>query len=131
VSGIDIHGVPIASESTDKYLKTAYVVKWEEVRMLFLGHLSHMPSDDMLDEFGEPDIIFVPTGDSHYIEGAEAAKLIKKLEPAVIIPAYYKSSSDLLKALGVKPEKPEEKFVFRKKDLATMKGKVVVLEANG
>src|ERR1700734_3126105 len=36
IKGIEIIGFPIASESTEKFLKTAYAVIWEEMKFVFL-----------------------------------------------------------------------------------------------
>jgi L-ascorbate metabolism protein UlaG (beta-lactamase superfamily) len=125
---IEIRGWSIANESTEKFLKTVYAITWEDIRCVFLGHLSKPLHEDFLDEIGEPDILFIPTGDSHFIDSADATKLIKQIEPSVIVPAFYKNANDLLKALGQKPSS-QEKFVFKKKDLTGMKSEVVLIES--
>ena len=129
VKDIEVRGWPITKESTEKYLKTVYLVTWEDMRFVFLGHVSAMLPDDVIEEISEPDVLFVPTGE-HLLSGADAAKLIKKLEPAVIIPSFFKNANEFLKALGQKGEHVE-KLVFRKKDIAGAKGRIVVLEAKG
>src|ERR1700722_12940684 len=40
VKGIEIVGFPIGNESTEKFLKTAYSIIWEEMKFVFLGHPS-------------------------------------------------------------------------------------------
>lgn len=57
-----------------------------------------------------------------------AAKLVKKLEPAAVIPSFVKNAGEFSKTLGQKAE-PQDKFVFKKKDLLNLKGKAVVLKA--
>jgi L-ascorbate metabolism protein UlaG (beta-lactamase superfamily) len=130
VKGIEIQGFPIPGESNEKYTKTIFAITWEEMRFVVLGHLSGPLPAAMIEDLGEPDVLFVPTGDSHFIEAGDAAKLIKQLEPKVIVPIYYKTPNDLAKAMGVKPEE-EEKFVFKKKDIVTMKNKLVTIESKG
>ncbi len=127
--GIEIRGFAVPKESTDKYLKTIYLVTWEDIRFVFLGHLADVPSDDVMEKIAEPDVLFVPTGD-HFFSGEDAAKLVKKLEPAVVIPSFAAKPTEFLKAFGAKGEM-EEKFVFKKKDLVNTKGRVMVLEAKG
>lgn len=131
VKGIEVRGLPIEAESTEKYLKTIFMITWEEMRFAILGHLSHASSldEETLEEIGEPDLLFVPTGD-HLLPPAEAARLVKRLAPAVAIPVAEKDPTEFLKAAGVKGESAE-KLVFKKKDLAQGKGRVVVLEARG
>ena len=123
---IVVRGFPLAQESSEKFLKTAYLVQWEEVSLVFLGHLSKTIDGELLEELGEPDILFVPTGDEHFIAPEAAAKLVKQLGPAIVIPSYSKDAKAFSKAFGQNPS-PQEKFVFKKKDLAGKKGEVVVL----
>jgi len=125
--GIEIRGWGIEEESTDKFVKTVYAVEWEEMRLVFLGHLSKPLDSKLLEELGEPDILFVPTGDSHFLEPEQAAKLVKQLEPAIVIPSFRKDGKEFLKAMGEKGE-AQEKLVLKKKDLADKKSQVVVLE---
>ena len=126
VKNIEIRGFAAANDSTEKYLKTIYLVTWEEMRFLFLGHIAEMPDGDIMEEISEPDVLFIPTGE-HYLTGEEAVKLMKKLEPRVTIPSFFKSPAEFLKAAGAKAE-TEEKFVFKKKDLAETKSRIIVLE---
>ena len=127
VKGIEISGINISEESTEKFLKTAYLVKWEGIKLAFLGHLSKSLSAATVEELDEPDVVFLPVGGGHFLSPEEAAKLAKKLAPSFVIPAFYKNPADFLKAMGQKSE-PEEKLVFKKKDLEGAKNKVVVLK---
>jgi L-ascorbate metabolism protein UlaG (beta-lactamase superfamily) len=127
IGGIEVRGWSVPQESTEKYLKTVYLVTWEDIRLLFLGHLSSPLDGDMMEDIAEPDVLFLPVGD-HFLSAADAAKLSKKIEPAIVIPSFAKNAGEFLKAMGQKAA-PEEKFVFKKKDLAGSKGRVVVLEA--
>jgi L-ascorbate metabolism protein UlaG (beta-lactamase superfamily) len=126
--GIEIVGFSIAGESTEKFLKTTYVVTWEEMKFVFLGHLSAPIDAALVEEFAEPDVLFLPVGGGHFLEPNVAAKIAKQLEAKIIIPSFYKNSDEFLKALGKKAE-PAEKFVFKKKDIAGDKDKPVVLNA--
>ena len=69
---IEIRGFGLLGDSTDKYLKTAYLVLWEDMRFVFLGHAASFPSDDIMEELAEPDVLFVPVGD-HFFSGEDAA----------------------------------------------------------
>ncbi len=125
---IQVQGWPVTKESTAKFLKTVYLVKWEGLSFVFLGHISEGLEPEVVEAFSEQDIIFVPIGE-HFLSDEEAAKFVKKLEPAVIIPSFSKKSDSFLKALGQKAE-IQEKFVFKKKDLENMKNKAVVLKTS-
>jgi L-ascorbate metabolism protein UlaG (beta-lactamase superfamily) len=127
IKGIEIAGFPIVGESTEKFLKTAYVVEWEEMKLVFLGHLSAPVDATLMEEFAEPDVLILPVGGGHFLEPNVAAKLAKQLEAKIIIPSFYRNEDDFLKALGKKAESAE-KFVFKMKDIAGDKDKPVVLK---
>jgi L-ascorbate metabolism protein UlaG (beta-lactamase superfamily) len=127
IKGIEILGFPIAGESTEKFLKTAYAVFWEEMKFVFLGHLSRPLDAAMMEEFSDPDVLVLPVGGGHFLEPEVAAKMVKQLEAKVVVPSFYKSPDEFLKALGKKAEKAD-KFVFKKKDIESEKGRPVVLK---
>lgn len=126
---IEIIGFPIQEESTEKFLKTAYAVTWEDMKLVFLGHLSKPMDATLMEEFSEPDILFLPVGGDHFLEPDVAAKIAKQLEAKIIIPSFYKDPADFLKALG-KKEEIMDKFVFKQKDIVADKGRAIILKAN-
>lgn len=128
VKGIEIVGFPIASESTEKFLKTAYSVIWEEMKFVFLGHLSAPIDAALMEEFSDPDVLILPVGGENFLEPGVAAKIAKQLEAKIIIPSFYKNPDEFLKALGKKAD-VSEKFVFKQKDIATEKGRPIILKA--
>jgi L-ascorbate metabolism protein UlaG (beta-lactamase superfamily) len=127
VKGIEILGFPIASESTEKFMKTAYAVLWEEMKFVFLGHLSTPIDAALAEEFGDADVLFLPIGGGNFLEPGVAAKTAKQLEAKIVIPSFYKTPDDFLKALGKKAE-VMDKFVFKQKDIVADKGRPVVLK---
>ncbi len=130
IKSIQIQGWPVQKESTGKILKTIYLVNWEDISFVFLGCLSNGLEPEIFEELTEADILFIPVGGGHFLSAELAAKLAKKLEPAAIIPSFFKNPNEFLKAIGQKAE-VQEKFVFKKKDLAGLKTKVVVLKSAG
>ena len=125
---IHIQGWAVPKESTEKFLKTVYLVRWEGLSFVFLGHISDGLEPEVVEELSEQDVLFVPVGD-HFLSDEDAAKFVKKLEPAVVIPSFVKKSDSFLKALGQKTE-IQEKFVFKKKDLENLKNKAVILKTS-
>lgn len=126
--GIEIEGWGLASESTAKFLKSVYSVRMEDIRIVLLGHASKIPPTEVLEAAGDPDVLILPVGD-HFFSATDAAKLVKQLEPAAVIPSFYKSTAEVSKALGQKAE-PQEKFVFKKKDLVEGQERLLILKAN-
>ena len=126
IRGIEVSGVGVAEESTEKYLKQVYLVRWDDMSFAFLGHLKNVPATEILEGLNDPNILFLPVGGGHFMSPQDAAKVAKKIEPNLIVPAFYKTPTDFLKAMGQKGRE-EEKLVFKKKDLTEENGKVVVL----
>ena len=127
--GIVIKGIPVSAESTEKFLKTIYTVLWEEMRLVFFGHLSKPVDATIIEELGEADIVFIPTGDSHFIFPEAALKLVKQLEPKLVVPSYTKNAHEFVKVFGQKAE-PQEKYVFKKKDLIGKKSEIILLQVS-
>jgi len=127
MKGISIVGFPVAEESTEKFLKTAYSVIWEEMKFAFLGHCSHPLQASLMEEFFEADVLFLPAGGGHFLEPSIAAKIVKQLEAKIVIPSFIKDPAEFLKALGKKAD-PVEKFVFKKKDISGDKERPVILK---
>ncbi len=128
IKGIEVLGFPVAGESTERFVKTAYAAQWEGMKFVFLGHLSKPMDAALMEEFSDPDVLVLPVGGGHFLEPEVAAKIAKQLEARVIVPSFYKNPDEFLKALGKKAEKTD-KFVFRQKDIAGDKGRPVVLAA--
>jgi L-ascorbate metabolism protein UlaG (beta-lactamase superfamily) len=125
---IEILGFPVPAESAEKFLKTTYAVLWEGMKFVFLGHLSTPLDATLLEEFSEPDVLFLPVGGGHFLEPEVAAKIVKQLEAKIVIPSFYKDPAAFLKALGTKGESME-KLVFKQKDIASDKGRAIILKA--
>jgi L-ascorbate metabolism protein UlaG (beta-lactamase superfamily) len=131
IKDINIFGFGLAKESAENFLKTAYLVKAEGMNLCFLGHLSETPEPAILEHLEEIDVLFIPAGGSPFIEQKPAIKLIKQIEPKIIIPSFYKIPQLKRKADDLKifleefnhKEKiePKEKLTIKKKDLADIK----------
>ncbi|MGB9608773.1 MAG: MBL fold metallo-hydrolase [Minisyncoccia bacterium] len=128
ISGIEIYGFQVDQESTEKFIKTIFEIIWEEIKLVFLGPISNLPEGDFLDDISEPDILFIPSSGKPLIKPEEAVKLIKTLEPKIIIPTFADSEpKEFFKILGQKPEL-QEKFVFKKKDILNKTKEIVFLK---
>jgi len=141
IKDADINGFLLAKESSSKFFKTAYLVKIEDINLCFLGHISEMPEPAILEHLGEPDIVFIPAGGSPFIDQKSAAKIIKQLQPKIIIPSFFKAASLKRKAEDInkfleelngdksKVGEAQEKLTIKKKDLAAIKkAEVAVLK---
>lgn len=137
IKGLEIKGFGVPGESTDKFFKTAYLVKAEDLNLCFLGHLAEYPEPQVLEELEKIDLLFIPAGGKPFLKQESAVKLIKQLDAKVVVASFFKipglkrpsdDVKDFAKELGQKAE-PEEKLVIKKKDLLEQKGfRLVVLK---
>lgn len=134
--GVFIQG--IRSLQTDKKSRNIiYVVEAEDVRIAHLGYLGESDlSEEQLKEMGNVDILIVPVDGDKTISYAEAAKIVARIEPAIVIPMCYDSKkkekglAPFLKALGEKDIVPQDKLSIQKKNIADdqEKAQIVILE---
>lgn len=125
----EIQGVRVdgwATEYEDKIEKTAYVFELEDIKVGILGYIKKEPSPELLEHFEEIDIMVIPAG-KPYLSEDHAAKIIRQIEPAIVIPAFTKETPKKLFAeLGQSPNS-EEKLVLKKKDISPAAMKVIHL----
>ncbi|HEY4523965.1 MAG TPA: MBL fold metallo-hydrolase [Candidatus Paceibacterota bacterium] len=116
IDGIEIKGIQLVKESTGKLIKTAYLVTLEEIKLGFLGEAFEVPDAETLSFLGDAEILFLPTGEKPYLKPEEAARVVKQIEPNIVIPSFYKSPKDFLEEMGQKAE-PQEKLTIKKKEI--------------
>lgn len=135
ISGITIQGIPLQEESAEKFFKTVYKVSAEEIVMGFLGHLSGTLPPEAMEKLKDADLLFIPAGGKPFIGQEAAAKLVKQLNPKIIIGSFFKvpglkrSSLDWKSFADETGQKPEilEKLTIRKKELKDQKGKKLAM----
>jgi L-ascorbate metabolism protein UlaG (beta-lactamase superfamily) len=146
VGGVFSIGVPSVSHydtadkkgsATASRINTVYALQFEGMNLLFAGALDEKKLDQSaLEDIDSVDILFVPIGGEGVLDAAGALSLANSLEANVIIPIHYEDISGVnakdtlktfLKEAGQEDAEVMDKFTIKKKDLAGMKGKVVVL----
>jgi len=124
VSGITIRGIAARAHMDPEGKKTAiiYTLSADDTKIAVLGHIHPDLTDNEAEEIGLVDLAVVPVGDSGYtLDGIGALKVIKKLEPKVVIPTHFADKAvkyevpqaelaDGLKGLGMEPADTAEKF---------------------
>lgn len=146
VNGIKIKGTKTYHD-TEKGAKrgenTVYTYKIDDVNVCHLGDLGHELSKDEIASIGKVDILMIPVGGLYTIDGETAAKVVKQLNPKVVIPMHYqtevlspdfgelsKVDSFIDKMSGWKVVKADS-FSFTKTEISKLKNKqIVVLSFN-
>jgi len=114
-----------------------FLFEIEEMAVCHLGDLGEMLTASEIEELGKIDVLMLPVGGKDTLSVANAAKLVRQLEPAVVIPMHYRASilqSDLepveafLKEFGTTDIKPQPKLTVTRSSLP-LTTQVVLLEA--
>ncbi len=69
-------------------LNTAFVFGADDVTVCHLGALDHVPSEAELDALGRIDVLVLPVGAQGRLGPGQAAEIVGKLEPGVVIPLH-------------------------------------------
>lgn len=96
VSGFNIIGVAAQAHLDDstKQLATMYKVMAGELNVLITGHIYPDVSDAQLEALGPVDVMLVPVGGNGYtLDAVGALKVIKEVEPKLVIPTHYADKS--------------------------------------
>jgi len=132
VSGVSIHGIAARAHVDEEGSKTATIYKLvadDDTSILITGHIYPELTDAQLESIGMVDIMFVPVGGNGYtLDPVGALKLIKKIEPKLIVPTHYDDSSlkfpvpqqdleQVLKSLAMEPKEKVAKFKLKAGEL--------------
>lgn len=72
---------------------TIYAMDMEDVSICHLGKLGHLLNDEAIEAIGNVDILLVPVGGNITIDAAQAARLVRTIEPKIVIPMHFKTAS--------------------------------------
>lgn len=118
-----------------EYINTIYFFTLEDISFCFLGDLASHEIDQKTKEYIDSvDVIFVPIGGEGTLDAVTATKAIKPFSPKAIIPMDYGKDREknalesFLKETG-STDNPELKYVFKKKDIESLTGQVIVIQA--
>lgn len=124
IAGVVIHGIAARAHMDSEGQQTAviYTLGAEDLKIAILGHIYPELNDDQVEQIGHVDIAVVPVGNSGYtMDGLGALKVIKQIEPKVVIPTHYADKAlkyevpqvelaESLKALAMEPSETLDKY---------------------
>lgn len=96
VADVSVQGVAARShlDEEGKASATMYRLLVDGVRVVVVGHIYPELSDQQLEDLGTVDILFIPVGGNGYtLDSIGAQRIIKEIEPRVVVPTHYDSSS--------------------------------------
>ncbi len=141
VSGVSIYGVEARAhiDQAGQNTATMYKLIVDDMSVLITGHIYPELSDPQLESIGMVDLMIVPVGGNGYtLDAIGALKLIKKIEPKVVVPTHYdtkgltfpvpqQSLEEALKSLAMEPKEIISKLKFNAGYLSDLT-QLVILE---
>lgn len=141
VADISIVGLSAQAHTEEKGLKGATMFKLVigDLRVLITGHVYPELAESQLEAIGIVDVLIVPVGGNGYtVDPVGALKLIKDIEPKLVIPTHYNDKalkfpvpqqdlSQALKELGMEPKETTAKLRLKPGELSDVI-QLVVLE---
>ena len=115
VSGIAVHGWTTEWVRDEEH--TAYRLTLDGIDLAVLGHLAKEPGPAVQAALAGADVLIVPAGGKPFLPVPAAAKLIRQIEPALVIPSLAEDMKPFLKEVGAQKTAPEEKLTLKRKDL--------------
>jgi len=138
IKGIEVMGCSSFHDKEEKESSIIYLIEVDKIRICHLGDLGQEKlTDKQLEIIGQVNILMIPVGGNYTIGAKQAIKIIKQVEPNVIIPIHYKLPDlkiDLddvkvfLKEMGLNGIMPVDKLTVKKKDLVDKEMEVVVMK---
>lgn len=131
VSGVSIYGIAARAHMDEAGKKgaTMYKIIVDDIRILVTGHIYPELSEQQLESVGTVDVMFVPTGGNGYTtDPIGALKLIKKVEPKLVIPTHYdekglnfavpqQTLEQAVTGLSMEPKETVDKLKLKSSDL--------------
>lgn len=139
VAGVSVIGVPTyhdAAKGAKHGRNTVYLIEIDDVRVVHLGDLGHKLDDAEAEAVASTDVLLVPVGGRTALNAAQAAEVVRQLEPRFVVPMHYaipglKLELDtldrFLKEMAVTGPEPQPKLAVQKSS-GDYETKVVVLE---
>lgn len=90
IGGTFLTGIPLHHIHEDEVaLNIGYVVHYEDVNVLHLGDLGHVPPPSLAQSFGDVHVLLVPVGGRNTLSASQASDIISMIEPNYVIPMHY------------------------------------------
>ena len=142
VRGVYVQGIHTFHDQVqgkERGLNTVYNIEVEDIRVVHLGDFGEKEMrDETLEKLGSVDILMIPVGGKYTIDAETAAKIVKQIEPKIVIPMHYKipglkialgGVEEFLKEIGAGKAETQERLTVKKKDFDEEdKTKVIVLK---
>mgnify|MGYP005852491331 CR=1 FL=1 len=137
-----IIGLPTFHDSEKGMIRgknVVFVVAVDDMTICHLGDLGEPLKESEIEELGKVDILMIPVGDMSALNAAAAAKLVRQIEPAIVIPMHYQlpgsnreleSAERFISEMGASAVSPQPKLTVTRSNLP-LSTQVTLLESQG
>ena len=141
VSDVSVQGIAARAHMDEEGKKSATIYKIiiDDIRVAVVGHVYPKLSNSQLEALNVIDVLIIPVGGNGYtLDSDGALKLIKDIEPKLVIPTHYADKAlnyevpqqtlqDALHGLSMEPVETTSKLKIKAADFADT-AQLVILE---
>ncbi|HEC24036.1 MAG TPA: hypothetical protein ENI95_14070 [Chloroflexi bacterium] len=92
IGGVFITGIETYNpRKTEVRRNVIFVFDFDGVVICHLGDLDHVPTQSQIEQLGAVDVLMVPVGGGEALDSSQAAEVISRIEPGIVIPMHYKT----------------------------------------
>lgn len=133
IKGVRVFGYPSyhdKQQGAERGEVTLFKFEMEDMSVLHCGDIGLVPEASFIDAIGSVDVLLVPVGGFYTITPAEAAKLVQKIDPSIVIPMHFNTEKlnqsnfgemapvdDFIKEMAGEVQQIGEKVSIKKEDL--------------
>src|SRR5258707_6600751 len=84
VKEVSVRSIPVyhdGNRGADRGLDTAFLFEVAGMRILHLGDLGHLLTDDQLSAIGAVDVVLIPVGGTFTLDAHDASRVVDQLHP--------------------------------------------------
>lgn len=140
IDDVSVKGVQARAHMDEEGQKNAviYKITADQFSFLVCGHVYPELTDKQLEDINQVDVMFVPVGGGGYtLDPVGAQKLIRQVEPKLVIPTHYDDKSlkfevpqvsleQALKEMAMEPKETIAKLKLKPADLGDVTQLVVL-----
>lgn len=143
IMGVSIIGIETdhdASGGEDRGKNIIFILEVDGLRVAHFGDLGHKPSEKLMEQMGDIDVLMIPVGGEYTIGPKQAVDLAKEFESPYVLPMHYKMPGmneevfgklsgvdEFIKELGYEVERLD-KLNIKKELINYDQRKIIVLE---